>query len=107
MGKKPAAMAPSRTMTIEMTNARTGRSMKKRASMTVLQRVRGEWRGVPGTTHLLLLPEPARDVEGFPGDPGGIGRGEEDALGCAGDDGDLTLKPSRHGDAPVDGSDRW
>jgi hypothetical protein len=33
-------MPPSRTMTIEMTHARTGRSMKKRASMTVLQ---SEW----------------------------------------------------------------
>src|SRR5262249_55698266 len=36
MGKKPAAMAPSRMMTIEMTHARTGRSMKKRASMNDL-----------------------------------------------------------------------
>src|SRR5262249_2452469 len=32
MGKRAAAMAPSRTMTIEITHARTGRSMKKRAS---------------------------------------------------------------------------
>src|SRR5262249_20468727 len=36
MGRRPAAMPPSSTMTIEMTHARTGRSMKKRASMTVL-----------------------------------------------------------------------
>src|SRR5207247_3109971 len=31
-GKKPAAMAPSRMITTEITHARTGRSMKKRAS---------------------------------------------------------------------------
>src|SRR5688572_6345963 len=31
---KTAAMAPSRTITMEITHARTGRSMKKRASMT-------------------------------------------------------------------------
>jgi hypothetical protein len=33
-------MAPSRTLTLEMTHANTGRSLKKRASMTVLQ---SEW----------------------------------------------------------------
>src|SRR3954470_19656616 len=32
IGSRPAAMPPSRTMTIEMTHARTGRSIKKRAS---------------------------------------------------------------------------
>src|SRR3954464_12491141 len=32
IGSRPAAMPPSRTMTTEMTHARTGRSMKKRAS---------------------------------------------------------------------------
>src|SRR6516165_8621447 len=32
MGKKPAAMAPSRMITMEITHASTGRSMKKRAS---------------------------------------------------------------------------
>src|SRR5229473_2913522 len=37
-GKKPAAMAPSRMITTEITHARTGRSMKKRASMTVLHK---------------------------------------------------------------------
>src|SRR3954447_14410114 len=36
IGSRPAAMPPSRTMTIEMTHARTGRSMKKRASTTGL-----------------------------------------------------------------------
>src|SRR5882724_257545 len=36
IGRRPAAMPPSRTMTIEMTHARTGRSMKKRANMTGL-----------------------------------------------------------------------
>src|SRR5512132_2825277 len=35
-GSRLAAMPPSRTMTIEMTHARTGRSMKKRANMTGL-----------------------------------------------------------------------
>src|SRR5437588_10309725 len=33
IGSSSAAMAPSSTITIEMTHARTGRSMKKRASM--------------------------------------------------------------------------
>src|SRR5262249_50655876 len=37
MGKKPAAMAPSRMITTEITHARTGRSMKKRASMIILR----------------------------------------------------------------------
>src|ERR1700722_12021133 len=32
MGRRAAAIAPSRTMTMEITQARTGRSMKKRAS---------------------------------------------------------------------------
>src|SRR2546422_10970012 len=42
IGRRPAAMPPSRTMTIEMTHARTGRSMKKRATMTgLLLGVRG------------------------------------------------------------------
>src|SRR5260370_28530771 len=35
-GRRAAAMAPSRMMTMEITQARTGRSMKKRASMAVL-----------------------------------------------------------------------
>src|SRR5262245_47343214 len=35
MGKNPAAIAPSSTMMIEITQARTGRSMKKRANMGV------------------------------------------------------------------------
>src|SRR5262249_48970770 len=35
IGKKPAAIAPSKTMTIEITQARTGRSMKKRANMVL------------------------------------------------------------------------
>src|SRR5262249_3684640 len=41
-------MAPSRTITTEITHARTGRSMKKRASMTVLLSavcVRSWWLG--------------------------------------------------------------
>src|SRR5206468_13133390 len=33
IGNRPAASAPIRTMTIEMTHASTGRSMKNRASM--------------------------------------------------------------------------
>src|SRR6266853_3648644 len=33
-GRRAAAMAPSRMMTMEITQARTGRSMKKRASMS-------------------------------------------------------------------------
>src|SRR5438445_13739461 len=44
-GSRPAAIPPSRTMTIEMTHARTGRSMKKRAStaglLSGLLRLRG------------------------------------------------------------------
>src|ERR1700733_13992659 len=32
MGRKTAAMAPSRMITMDITHARTGRSMKKRAS---------------------------------------------------------------------------
>src|SRR5216684_1136755 len=36
IGRKPAAMAPSRMMTTEITHARTGRSMKKRASTASL-----------------------------------------------------------------------
>src|SRR5207245_1265459 len=35
-GKKPAAMAPSRMITTEITHARIGRSMKKRASTASL-----------------------------------------------------------------------
>src|SRR5262249_24711788 len=37
IGKKPAEIAPKRTMTTEITHARTGRSMKKRASMADLR----------------------------------------------------------------------
>jgi hypothetical protein len=33
MGKKPAAMAPNSTMTMEITHASTGRSMKNFANM--------------------------------------------------------------------------
>src|SRR5262245_54923701 len=35
MGKNPAAIAPKSTMMIEITQARTGRSIKKRANMIV------------------------------------------------------------------------
>jgi hypothetical protein len=40
IGKNPTAMAPRRTITTEITHARTDRSMKKRASMISLLR---EW----------------------------------------------------------------
>src|SRR5215831_11428507 len=53
MGRRPAAMRPSRTMTIEMTHARTGRSMKKRASMTgLLSGLRGSRGGTSGLQSL-------------------------------------------------------
>src|SRR3954463_7877994 len=61
----PAAMPPSRTMTIEMTHARTGRSMKKRASTAGLPSGRPGPRGVrhrgrDGHVHEVRLDRGAR-----------------------------------------------
>src|SRR4051794_15651763 len=56
-GSRLAARPPSRTMTMEMTHARTGRSMKKRATTAgLLSRLRGAHRrGEDGHVHELRL----------------------------------------------------
>src|SRR2546421_12042254 len=70
IGRRAAAMAPSRMMTREITQARTGRSMKKRANMIVLRvrdRVaglggRGSRRGLRDSCRPALLPAPCFPV---------------------------------------------
>src|SRR5438874_2642514 len=50
-GRVGAAIAPSRMITMEITQARTGRSMKKRASMKLLLQCiteRTRWSGLGG-----------------------------------------------------------
>src|SRR5437660_8960444 len=63
-GSRPAASPPSRTMTIEMTHARTGRSMKKRAStaglLSGLLGLRGVHDGRRGHVHEPRLDGGAR-----------------------------------------------
>src|SRR5919199_1584160 len=96
IGSRPAAMPPSRTMTIEMTHARTGRSMKKRASTAGLlsgllglpgQRLRGRDRH--GHQVWLQPGAPAYLLHGVDGPPVGV------AL--------LVGQPQRHGEPALAG----